>query len=457
MSETSRRVLISCIVIVVVVCLCLSIISIVGGIGILFFRNSPVPINFPSQNPTPQENASLTEAEIEKQMAEIQTQVSKFRGLNPSVSVVRSLLTSDQLRQHVTDDFLKDYTPEDAQNDAISLAAFGLLQPDFDLRNFLLELYSEQIAGFYDQETKEMYVVQGESFQGSERLTYAHEFTHVLQDQTYDIQNGLNYKDETCELESERCAAIQALLEGDASLSEMTWFQTYGTDQDKKDILAKYNDYKSPVYDSAPDFMKEDFLFPYQQGQEFVQTLFDQGGWDAIDQAYKELPMSTEQILHPAKYPNDQPVSVSFPNLVGSLGSGWEEVDKGTLGEWYTYLVLAHGQNPESRLNENIASAASQGWGGDAYAVYYNKDTKQTTMSLKTVWDSQNDAEEFAQAFETFSIERFGKPSTQTNGSVTWQTAAGFTGLYHQGTQTVWIYAPDANTSQSILQQIQNP
>ena len=283
MSETSRRVLISCIVIVVVVCLCLSLISIVGGIGILFFQNSPNSINFPSLEPTPQDTASLTDEEIRKQMDEIQTQVSNFRGLNPSVSVVRSLLTSDQLRQHVTDDFLKDYTPEDAQNDAISLAAFGLLQPDFDLHNFLLELYSEQIAGFYDQETKEMYVVQGESFQGSERLTYAHEFIHVLQDQNYDIQNGLNYKDEICELESERCAAIQALLEGDASLSEMTWFQTYGTDQDKKDILAKYNDYKSPVYDSAPDFMKEDFLFPYQQGQEFVQTLYDQGGWDAID------------------------------------------------------------------------------------------------------------------------------------------------------------------------------
>jgi hypothetical protein len=325
------------------------------------------------------------------------------------------------------------------------------------LRNFLLELYSEQIAGFYDQKTKEMYVVQGESFQGSERMTYAHEFTHVLQDQNYDIQNGLNYKDDTCKLESERCAAIQALLEGDASLSELIWFQTYATDQDKKDILAKYSDYKSPVYDNAPDFMKEDFLFPYQQGQEFVQTLYNQGGWNAIDQAYKDLPTSTEQILHPEKYPSDQPVSVSLPDLSTSLGSGWKEVDKGVLGEWYTYLVLAHGQDPHSRLSEKTASTASQGWGGDAYAVYYNKDTNQTTMSLKTVWDSQKDAEEFIQAFETFSTDRFGQPATQTNGSVTWETSDSFTGLYHQGSQTVWIYAPDENTAQSFLPQIENP
>jgi hypothetical protein len=457
MSESTRRVLISCIVIAVVVCLCLSLVSIIGGIGLLFFRNSPISINLPGQNPTPQENAVLTNADIEKQMDEIQSQVSQYRGLKTSTSVVRSLLTSEQLRQHVTDNFLKDYTLEDAQKDAISLAAFGLMEPDFDLHKFLLELYSEQIAGFYDQETKEMYVVQGEGFQGTERLTYAHEFTHVLQDQNYDIQNGLNYKDATCKLESERCAAIQALLEGDASLSEMTWFQTYATDQDKKDIVAKYSDYKSPVYDSAPDFMKEDFLFPYQNGQEFVQNLYDRGGWDAVDQAYKKLPTSTEQILHPDKYPSDQPISVSFPDLTTSLGSGWEEVDKGVLGEWYTYLVLAHGQDPQSRLGEKTANTASQGWGGDAYAVYYNQDTKETTMGLKAIWDSVNDAEEFTQAFETYATERLGEPSSQTNGSATWQTANGFTGLYHQGSQTIWINAPDAKTAQTILPIIENP
>ena len=457
MDDSSRRVLISCIVIVIVICLCLSVASIAGTVGVLLFRKNPISINLPIKNSDPPPETRLTDVEIEQQMDEIQTQVSELRGLPSTGPVSRALLTSDELRQHVLDDFLKDYTPEEAQNDAISLAAFGLLQSDFDLHSFLLELYSEQIAGFYDHETKEMFVVQGESFQGSERLTYAHEFQHVLQDQNYDIQNGLNYKDEVCEIESERCAAIQALLEGDASLSEITWFQTYATDQDRKEILAKYDNYESPVYDSAPAFMKEDFLFPYQQGQEFVQTLYDQGGWEAVDRAYQELPVSTEQILHPEKYPDDLPIPISLPDLSITLGSGWQEVDRGVLGEWYTFLVLAHGLDRQSHLDEDTASTAAEGWGGDAYAVYYNADTGQTVMALRTVWDSSKDAEEFTSAFATYATERFGKPASQSNGSMTWQATDSFTGLYSQGSQTIWIFSPDSNTAQSLYPQVQNP
>jgi len=457
MPESSRRVLISCIVITVVVCLCLSLVSIAGGLGILLFRKGSIPLTLPTPNANPQPTTSLTDTEISNQMDEIQAQVSKLRGLASTGPVTRALLTGDQLRQHVMDDFLKNYTTEDAQNDAISLAAFGLLQPNFDLHNFLLELYSEQIAGFYDQKTKEMYVVQGESFQGPERLTYAHEYDHVLQDQNFDIQNGLNYRDSVCKLESERCAAIQSLLEGDASLSELTWFQTYATDQDRKEIMAKYSDYSSPVYDSAPDFMKEDFLFPYQQGLDFVKALYNQGGWNEVDRAYQMLPVSTEQIMHPEKYPDDQPLSVTLTDLTQALGAGWKEVDQGVLGEWYTFLVLAHGRDSQSHLDEQTASTAAKGWGGDAYAVYYNSDTDQSVLTLKTVWDSSNDAEEFSKAFQSYASKRFGAPETQNNGSVTWQSTDSFTGLYFQGSQTIWIFAPTSNIAQSIIPQIQNP
>lgn len=457
MVDSSRRILISCVVIIVVFCLCLSIIAIAGAAGVLIFRNNPSLTILPTEMVVQEQESRPSAPDIEKQMDEIQTQVTAIRGLTSTDSVRRALLTSDELRQHVVDDFLKDYTPEEAQEDAIALAAFGLLEPDFDLHGFLLELYSEQIAGFYDHETDEMYIVQGESFQGPERLTYAHEYQHVLQDQNYDIENGLNYNEEACEVESERCAAIQALMEGDASLTELSWFQSYATDEDRKQILEKYSDYESPIYDSAPAFMKEDFLFPYQQGQEFVQALYDQGGWDAVDQAYRDLPVSTEQVLHPDKYPADQPIAVALPVFESVLGNGWKEVDQGVLGEWYTYLVLAHGLNPQSRLNAGTASSAAAGWGGDAYVVYANASTMQSVMALKTVWDSSQDAEEFASSFEAYATKRFGKPTSQKNSSITWSGTETFTGLYIQGSQTIWIFAPDSQTAQSIESLIQNP
>jgi hypothetical protein len=177
-------------------------------IGILLSRIGALPFSLPTQNAGSQPTASLTEADIEKQMDEIQVQISELRGLPSGGPVARALLSNDQLRQHVIDDFLSNYSVEDAQNEVKFLAAFGLLQPDFDMYHFLLELYSEQIAGFYDHETKEMYIVQGESFLGPERLTYAHEYIHACKIKIMIFKMVSITEMIYVELESERCAAI---------------------------------------------------------------------------------------------------------------------------------------------------------------------------------------------------------------------------------------------------------
>ena len=274
----NRRIFLSCLVISVVICLCLSVASILGA-GLILFITSPDLARINQPVATDQTQV----LDVDQQMEVIERQVSELRGLEAKSSVSRHLLTPVDLRQHILDDFLKDYSQEEARQDALSLWSFGLLERDFKLYDFYIELYSEQVAGFYDQETKEMFVVQGEGFAGPERLTYAHEFTHALQDQYYDIQDGLRFNDTDCENESERCAAISALLEGDATLAELEWFSSHATAQDRREISSFYNNYSSPVFDSAPQFMQDDFLFPYEQGQDFVKTIFDEGGWQAVD------------------------------------------------------------------------------------------------------------------------------------------------------------------------------
>lgn len=97
-----------------------------------------------------------------------------LRGLQVINPVAHTSVTPAELRQHIIDNFLRDYTVEDAQAEALVLAVFGLLEPDFDLYVFYIELYSKQTAGFYDFETNEMYEVLGEDFLGPQRLTYAH-------------------------------------------------------------------------------------------------------------------------------------------------------------------------------------------------------------------------------------------------------------------------------------------
>jgi hypothetical protein len=394
--------------------------------------------------------------DVAQQMDEIQDQVVELRNLPPAGDVGRKLLTPEQLRQRVIDDFLKDYTAEDAQSDVLMLSAFGLIEPGFDLYNFYLELFSEQIAGFYDDETKEMYVIQGEGFQGPERLTYAHEYTHALQDHAYDLKGGLGYDNDICKTESERCAAVQALLEGDASLLELQWFSNFATPQDQIEIQQFYNNYQSPVYDSAPDFLKEDFVFPYTEGQDFVSSLQASSGWQAVNNAYENPPVTTEQILHPERYPDDKPVDVPVPDLTGTLGDGWTEIDRNKMGEWYTYLILAHGRDANARIDNAQAQAAAAGWGGDTYVVYSQDQGDATVSVLNTIWDTPGDALEFSTAFQDYARARFGDPALEESNHIAWEHDGGYDLFQFEGSQTVWISAPDAGTANALLDAVLN-
>src|SRR3989304_2604527 len=102
----------------------------------------------------------------------------------------------------------------EAAGDARLLAMLGVLPAEFPLSELHLELYGEQVAGFFDSETQEMVVVQEATFGGVERATYAHEYDHVLQDQHYQLRDGLGLDAQACEQDSERCTAIQALVQG---------------------------------------------------------------------------------------------------------------------------------------------------------------------------------------------------------------------------------------------------
>jgi len=381
----------------------------------------------------------------------IEEQVEKLRGLSLSNQVSRKTLPQAELRQRVMQDFFADYTIEDSQKDALILDLFGFLEKDYDLYNLYLDLYSEQIAGFYDDETREMVVVQGEAFSGSEKMTYAHEFTHALQDEAFDLKNGLKLDEDYCLQDSEYCASVQALVEGDATLTETLWFLEHSTNQDKKDIFKMFDNYQSPIFDSAPPFLKEDFLFAYSQGLEFVQSLYDSGGFDAIDAAYLNPPLSTEQILHPNRYPDDVPVILNVPNFSGMLDDGWVEIDRNNLGEWYTYLLLAKAFDPSFRINDEQAKDSAEGWGGDQYVVYHNPDTNQEILVYRSDWDTQKEADEFWSQFTKYGISRWGKEQKSGNNLYQWKLDDKIVTISMQSNQILWVIAPDNDISKKIL------
>jgi hypothetical protein len=392
---------------------------------------------------TPDPAAALADQET------IQGQVSTVRGLYPTGSLERELLAPEDIRRNVEEDFLADYTPEEAADDVRVLAAFGLLDPGFDLLAFYLDFYEEQVAGYYDTEIERMYVV-GAQWGGAERLTYAHEYAHALQDQVYDLEDGLGYTDEGCEEDSERCAAISAMIEGDATLTEEQWWQAYSTPQDYEDLMAAIDEYTGDVFNAAPAYMRQDFMFPYEQGLEFVRSLFRQGGWAAVDAAYLDPPTTTEQILHPELYGEEETRPVEIPDLDETLGAGWAQLDAGVLGEWFTYLVL------DEEIPGWEAEQAAAGWGGDAYHVYRDEAGKQTALVLLTRWDSARDAYEFTQAFRTYGGWRFGEAFTvQPERRWTWQQGSVLLERAHD--QSLWIMAPDEAIQQAMRGAIEFP
>jgi len=412
----------------------------------------PEPTTPPSDLPAPgQTPAAGISNEIAAQMAEIESQVVRLRGLQPTGPVERELLSPEQLHQHVLDEFLADYTQQEAGDDALALALLGLLAPDYDLYTLYLDLYDEQIAGFYDDEVKQMFVVQGAGFGGAERVTHAHEYTHALQDQRYGLSKGLGYNDEACKEDSERCAGIQALVEGDATLLEQQWLFTYATDQDWDDITRFYDSFQSPVFDSAPLFLQQDFLFPYDFGYTFVNSLFLEGGWAAVDAAYADPPSSTEQILHPDRYPRDRPIQLQVPDLLPALGEGWREADRDVLGEWFTRLVL------QEQLDAAQAEPAAEGWGGDYYLVFQHDGQEQGALVLLTQWDSVREAYEFLGGFRQYAGARFGERVFSETTQASWEGPGGYATVEVRADQTLWILAPDAGTAAILREAVPFP
>ncbi|MDO9088362.1 MAG: hypothetical protein Q7U53_19305 [Anaerolineaceae bacterium] len=466
------------IVVLVMVVLCCCAIFVVSGITYATFMpqassqsieestapNESTPreiITMPTDTPIPnvepgsvdsaptQEKMGIDSA-ILAQMEKIEREVEGIRGLPTANDLVRKTLSQEQLRQHVMEDFFVDYTEEEVRQDALILNLFGLIDRDYDLYELFVELYSEQIAGFYDDETKEMVIVQGKEFAGPERMTYAHEYTHALQDAQYDLEDGLKLQDEFCELDSEYCGAVTALIEGDASFTETQWFLKHSSLKDKQEVLQYYQEYDSPIFDTTPAFLQEDLIFPYVKGLEFVTYLYEKGGYDAIDEAYLKPPASTEQILHPERYPNDKPIKIELEDFTSFLGDGWEEIERNALGEWYTYLMLAKPLNEDWALSEDIALSASEGWGGDLYLVYQHLTNDDVVLISVSQWDTQLDADEYWQAFTDYAVLRWGNTTQNSSNRFVWELDSETIMISRQTNQILWIIAPNLGMVQEL-------
>jgi hypothetical protein len=340
------------------------------------------------------------DADALKATDEILGVVSKLRQLEIKQPVKRGAKSREEIQTSIIHDLDESNTPAQFESTAKTLKKLGMLRPDFKLRDYMISLLTEQVAGFYDPKTQFFYLASWIPLT-EQRTVIAHELVHALQDQHFNLKRF----DKWPKGDSDAETAAHALAEGDATIVMYQYdFSEKGFpfDVTKLPSLTELllaegvddDDKKFPVLSNAPRVLKEGLQFPYFYGAGFVQAVMKKGGWAKISAAYTSLPASTEQIMHPEKFlAGENPLKIELADLTTTLGRDWKRIDTDVNGE-FGYQVLLSEYIPK-----HTARNAAEGWGGDKYATYEDSQSKDLLIAQFTAWDSLKDAQDFFDAY----------------------------------------------------------
>ena len=346
---------------------------------------SPTDAPPPTAEPSPVDPTAVYDA--------IEQQVVAIRGLDPTAGVERETIDEQQLGDLIRQIYEEDSPPEYIAANERFYKALGLMPQDESLEDLTLELLSGGVAGFYRNDQKKLYVLsKSGAVGGNEKITFAHEFDHALQDQHFTV-----FKDQKgVRDQSDRILARQAVYEGDATLLMTLWASQNFSPTDMQDVVAAGRDPEATeMLERMPAILRETLLYPYTTGLTFAQTAFMAGGWAAVDAFYADMPVSTEQILHADKWQaREAPKKVALPkNLARDLGKGWTLPLQDTFGEFQLGIWLRE-------AGATDATAAAAGWGGDRLGVLEGPGDAWAVV-MATDWDSAAEAAEFETAADT--------------------------------------------------------
>ncbi len=340
--------------------------------------------------------------------------------------VKRDVTARENLQALLVKEIDQEMTPAQFHANEVGMKALGLLAPDIDLKSVMVKVYAEEIAAFYDTRTKTMHLIKEPEERAKKAPTFlerlmgktggfdkdenktviAHELTHALADQNFD----LDAMQKAAKDDDDRSLALSALIEGEATLTMIGAQMNDWSGTDVRKIPAATLDrtfnFLMPLMPmtggkslrEAPVILSETMLFPYLRGLVFCARLTNDGGWDALDRAYRQPPLSTEQVIHPEKYSAlpDPPTAIDLGIL--DAGRGWKEAGRNVVGEMQIAVLLrGHG-----------GKVAAAGWDGDQYAVFEGAQGRLGLVWL-TNWDRAEDAREFHDGYSRFQTSKLGK------------------------------------------------
>ena len=331
--------------------------------------------------------------DLESVVAELSAFVEQERGLEFDEPVDVELADDDEFERRLLDDFEAEDEADLRDTERI-FRALGFLDGDDDLVEQFRGVISGGVVGFYDPETNEL-VVRGGSPTPYARSTIVHELTHALDDQHFEL-----FRPELDDADDETGFAFSALVEGNAVTVEEAYQDTF-TDAEQQE----YDEEEASIgggtdFSQFPEILLALIGAPYEFGPPLVDAITSHGGDEAVDQAFSEPPVSSEQVLDPSLYlEGEQPLDVAEPPADG------ESFDQGTFGQYLLLLLLTDGG-----VDQQEAARAAVGWGGDQYVAW--RDGDETCLRVSFEGDTGDDTTEIADALDEWASGRDGAEVT---------------------------------------------
>lgn len=315
--------------------------------------------------------------------------VEKERELPFDHPVTVNFLSEEEYKARATEgggDQESEETKQQYADQVAQLRALGFVSGDIDLQEANDTLNDSGTLAYYDPDLEQVFV-RGTELTPALRVTLAHELTHVLQDQHFDLER-------MDDLSSGRRSVLRALAEGDATKVEDAYIETLSK-ADKasyeKESTSGSDEAEAKIDEKVPPILTTMFASPYILGPQLIEYLDQQGGWDEINGALEDPP-TEEAMFDPLLYRSDaaaeRTVEISAPD-------GTEVIETDEFGPTAWYLLLA------SRLDPAAALKATDGWAGDQYVVY--RDGDKVCFDAEVEGDEPSDVTELAAALQVWA------------------------------------------------------
>jgi hypothetical protein len=325
--------------------------------------------------------------------------VSTLRRLAAKGPIKRAIRNREAIRAAVLTLAQDALSPMEWEAERKAMVRWGLLTPDFRLKEFTLDLLTEQAAGYYDPKQRTFFIADWLP-QLVQKPVMAHELVHALQDQHYDLQRNFDLVKDHSDLTLTR----KALVEGDATAVMFVYLlEPLGlTMEDIPDLRTLMQTGSSllgeqfQIYTKAPLILQQQLVFPYVHGLAFIRVALEHGGWAGLQRLYQRPPVSTSQILHPEQYFTDAPVlpqDVMLRIPDDTLPPTWKKLRRDVLGEFLLSVVLQQFV-PEEEAQQSVA-----GWRGDRYELFEQQGSDRLLLVSVTAWDSPAAASKFFQSY----------------------------------------------------------